>query len=350
MGGRSGRGLSPAERLVREGQAIGLPLGPGGRPVRKPGTNADRLRRAIAKYSEAIALDPRLADAYVLRASARSLSGDRRGARADASTAYALRPRDPADYLLISLPFPEKERRRILRTGIARARPGSFDYVHLGLSIGNTYWYEGRFDLEHRHALRSIRELETSGKTGLATGFHYEAGTALMAMGRYASAERHLRAAFRDHATTGMLARTSVVDCRIYRGDLEGALQVLDEVAPRLTRDLVTLTRAYVRALGPAPLRISRALEARLLVPDRPHHDGYMGAVILNRLGHADVARPRLRRFIERCEGNPREWGVTRRWEIAKAKALLAGRSGRGRRRGRGRGGRRGGGVRSRPR
>jgi len=49
-----------------------------------------------------------------------------------------------------------------------------------------------------------------------------------------------------------------------------------------------------------------------------------MSAVILLRLGRADVAKPRLRRFIGHCEGNPREWSVNMRWEIAKAKELLA--------------------------
>jgi tetratricopeptide (TPR) repeat protein len=168
------------------------------------------------------------------------------------------------------------------------------------------------------------------GKPRLLAGLHYQAGTALLAMGRFRDADRQLRAAFRDRATTGMLARTSVVESYLYRNDLDGALRVLDEVASQLDRPLVALTRAYIQALGPDPLKISRTLEAKLLAADRASRHDYMGAVILLRLGRADVAKPRLRRFIDHCEGNPREWGVTMRWEIAKAKELLA-RSGRAR-------------------
>jgi hypothetical protein len=44
----------------------------------------------------------------------------------------------------------------------------------------------------------------------------------------------------------------------------------------------------------------------------------------LLRFGRADVASRGFDGFIKHCEGNPREWGVTRRWEIATAKELLA--------------------------
>lgn len=238
--------------------------------------------------------------------------------------AYKLRPRDPMDYLLISFPFPYAEGRRILRTGIARARPGSFEHLHLGLCLGHSHWYEGRFDLQLRATLRLIREFTILGKSRLLSGLHYQAGTALMALGRFGAAERQFRHAFRDRDTTGRLARTSVVESRLYRGDLDGAESVLRETAPQLPPAWVTLTRVYIRALSPEPLRVSKSLEARLLVPEGASRHDYMGAVILLRLGRADVAKPRLRQFIRHCEGNPQEWGVTMRWEIAKAKELLA--------------------------
>ena len=289
-----------------------------------PKIDADCLRRAAAKYSEAIELDPKFVHAYIQRAGARHRLGDLRGSRADAMAAYKLRPRDPMDYLLISFSFPDAEQRRILRAGIARARPGSFEHLQLGLVTGHTHWYEGRFDLQLRTMLRLIRQFKSMGKARLLAGLHYQAGTALLAMGRFAAAERQLRAAFRDRATTGMLARTSVVESHLYRDDPGGALRALDEVAPRLAPALVTLTRTYIQALGPEPLKVPKALEAKLLGQDGAYRDDYMGAVILLRLGRANVAKPRLRRLIDRWEGNPLEWGVTMRWEIANAKKLLA--------------------------
>lgn len=211
-----------------------------------------------------------------------------------------------------------------MRTGIARARPGSFEHVHLGLNLGNTYWYEGRFDLQHRATLRLIRELTNLRKARQLPALHYQAGTALMAMGRFGAAERQLRLAFRDLGTHGLLARTSVLESRLYRDDLEGAQEVLEEIAPRLPPDWVPLTRAYIRALGPAPFEVSKALASKLRSSDGASRHDFMRAVILMRLGQNDIAKPRLRRFIDHCEGNPQEWGVTMRWEIAKAKALLA--------------------------
>jgi len=322
---RSRRTLSRAEQLIAEGEEIQYPKPPRRRSSSDSKENADRIRRAIAKYSEAIKLDPLLAEAYIRRAGARRRSGDRRGARADARMAYGLRPSDPMDYLLISFPFPWNEQRRILRAGIARARRGSTDHLFLGTHSAHTYWYEGRFDLQLRATLRLIRHFEAIGKSRSLAGLHYQAGIALIAMARYTDAERHLRAAFRNRSTTGMLARTSAIECRIYRDDLRGALEILEQVAPQLDQSLVTLTRAYIHALGPAAIKVPKVQRDRLLAPDRASRHDYMGAVVLLRLGLANVAAPRLRRFIKHCEGNPREWGVTMRWEIAKAKELLAG-------------------------
>jgi tetratricopeptide (TPR) repeat protein len=321
---RSRRRLSPAEQLVAEGALLQYPkVGRGRSSIPTMGSTA-RLQRAIEKYSAAIKLDRRLIDAYIRRASARRRIGDLRGARTDSMKAYNLRPSDPLDYLLISFAFPHAQRRRILRRGIASARPGGWHHHQLGINLARTYWYEGRFDLQLRVTRRLIHQFAALGKSRLLPPLHYEAGTALMAMNRFAAAERHLRAAFRDRGTTGMLARASVVESHLYRNDPEAALHVLDEVASRLDPLTVTLTRAYIQALAAEPTRVPAALRSKLLTQrDASRHD-YMAAVILLRLGRADVAKPRLRRFIKHCEGNPTEWGVTMRWEVAKAKELLA--------------------------
>src|SRR5215471_3074457 len=92
---RPRRRQSPAEQLTAEGEEIQYPKPRRRRPSGESEEKADRLRRAIAKYSEAINLNPRFAEAYIRRAGARRQSGDRRGARADAKMAYDLRPSDP---------------------------------------------------------------------------------------------------------------------------------------------------------------------------------------------------------------------------------------------------------------
>src|SRR5688500_8931374 len=96
---RSRRKPSPAESLVSQGQETEYPRRRRDRQAAGPETDLDRLRRAIAKYSKAIELDPHLVGAYIRRAAARRQSGDLQGARADALAAYKLRPSDPMDYL-----------------------------------------------------------------------------------------------------------------------------------------------------------------------------------------------------------------------------------------------------------
>jgi len=76
------------------------------------------------------------------------------------------------------------------------------------------------------------------------------------------------------------------------------------------------------QSLSPSPDAVRRVADSSM-----DGHNGFMNAVVLLRAGRADLARPRLRKFIDRCESNPSEWGVTRRWEIAKAKELLGQRT-----------------------
>jgi hypothetical protein len=66
---RSRRKPSPAERLVSQGQEIEYPRRRRDRHAARAKSDVGRLRRAIAKYSEAIELDPHLVEAYIQRAS-----------------------------------------------------------------------------------------------------------------------------------------------------------------------------------------------------------------------------------------------------------------------------------------
>jgi tetratricopeptide (TPR) repeat protein len=323
-GRRSRRTISPAQILVSEGRAIEYPGLNVRRSGERPKITDEQRRGAIAKYSEAIALDPGLVDAYISRSTSRRRLGDREGSRLDAEAAYRLRPDDPMDYLQVSFGFPRPMRRRILREGIARATPGSWQHRHLGSDSARTYWYEGRFDLMLAAIRKLIRLFESLGKARSIAQLHYEAATALMAMNCFGPAERHLRAAFSDSEGTGRLARSSVVQCRLYRGDLRGAIEVLDEVKQDLDPFEAKLTHTYLLAQRPGAVVVPKGLAQRLLNQRDDGSLGYMGAVVvLLGLGRPDVAAPRLRAFIEKCESNPSEWGVTLRWEIAKAKELL---------------------------
>jgi tetratricopeptide (TPR) repeat protein len=323
--GRRSRGtLSPAEILLSEGRAIEYPGLNVRRSGERPKITEQQRRRAIAKYTQALALEPGLVDAYISRSHSRRGLGDQAGARRDAQAAYRLRPDDPTDYLQICFGFPPSMQRRILREGIARATPGSWQHRHIGLYSAHTYWYERRFDLMLAATRRLIRLFESLGKGRSTAYLHHQAGTALMAMGRFGPAERQIRAAFNDSEGAGTLARIAVVQCRLYRGDPRGAIQALEEAKDALDPFEVELTRMYLLAQLPDAIVVPKALARRLLHQRDEGVLGYMGAVVLLLgLGRRDVAAPRLRAFVERCESNPSEWGVTLRWEIARAKQLL---------------------------
>ena len=311
-----------AERLVREGGALEFPSHPRG--TERPAISAAQRRRALAKYTRAIALDPKFVGAYLSRAHTRRRLNDLTGSRADAKAAYALRPSDPLDYTRIAFAFPRPTQRKIIRAGLSRAIPGSWEHLHLARHSTNTYWYEGRFDLQLRAVRRLIRRFSALGKSRLARHLHYDAGMALRALGRHAAAEKEFRVTASADGTNSEVARHALVESKIYQRDLPGALRELDRLAGKMDASDVAITRAYIHALmpespAPTPEAVRRAADPSSI----DMHNGFMNSVVLLRAGRADLARPRLRKFIDRCESNPSEWGVTRRWEIVKAKELL---------------------------
>jgi len=307
--------------LVRQGGALEFPSHPTG--TERPAISAAQRRRALAKYTQAIATDPKFVDAYLRRAHTRRRLNDLAGSRGDAKAAYALRPSDPMAYQSIAFAFPRSTQRRIIRAGLSRATPGSWEHLHLGWYMTNTYWYEGRFDLQVGSLRRLLRRFAELGKRRLANQLHCELGTALTALGRYATAEKEFRLAAAPGGTNSGLACHGVVESRIYQKDLRGALRELDRLAGKMDASDVAITRAYIHALMPQSPAPTPAAVRRATDPSIDGHNGFMNAVVLLRAGRVDLARPRLRKFINRCESNPSEWGVTRRWEIAKAKELL---------------------------
>jgi len=311
-----------AERLVREGGAIEF-RGFDKRTNFHLPISASQRRRALAKYTRAIALDPTFVHAYLIRANTRRRLNDVAGSRADAEAAYALRPSDPMAYLNIASAFSPSTQRKIIRAGLSRATPGGWEHLHLAWYSTNTYWYEGRFDLQVASLRRVLRRFGELGKSRLANRLHCDLGTALTALGRYAAAEKEFRLAATAGGTYSALACHGVVQSRIYQDDLRGALRELARLAGKMDASDVAITRAYIHALMPQSPAPTSDVVRRAAKPSTGLHNDFMNAVVLLRAGRADLARPRLRTFIDVSESNPSEWGVTRRWEIAKAKALL---------------------------
>src|SRR5438876_11452800 len=74
--------------------------------------------RRVARYSEAIALDPSLGDAYAERGSELYFLGRRAEATADMRKAFALGVIDQQLYAAMSMPFQGEDNRESLRAGM----------------------------------------------------------------------------------------------------------------------------------------------------------------------------------------------------------------------------------------
>jgi hypothetical protein len=84
------------------------------------------------------------------------------------------------------------------------------------------------------------------------------------------------------------------------------------------------LLAAALRALAGETPRCSARLLRTIERDESDTRMAFYGAIVLHALGRRDVALPRLRRLAERWARNRREWGITMRWEIARARELLA--------------------------
>ena len=313
---------TPAEQRVNEGFAIEYP--PSQRNAcTMPDVGVERRRQAMARYDEAIALDPHLAKAYLARGSAWRRLGDHKRARADLSTALKLGPTEPYDYLRISFGFEGKKQRGILRAGIRRCRPGSQTHFHLANYLANLHWYDQRYDLELR-ALRRLKRAHPNfsrGNPGAMLAL--DEGKALRALDRLAAAEQAYRRSLGFAHPLRDLAATAMIECRIYRGDLDGARQVLREVGHHLGKLRVAIMRAYLDAVGEQAIACPAWLRRKLRTLAETNEVGFFGAVVLWHLGDRDLVEPQLREKVRRWQANRLEWGVTFRWEIAYGRALL---------------------------
>ena len=313
-----------AREILNEARQLAYPRPPKGSCGIGP-RSPDVVRAALERCDEAVVLCPTLVDAYVERSSLRNEVGDDDGAKADALRALQPRPTDVRSYLRISFRFDWPERRQILQTAMRRLRGSPSDRAFLWLNVADTYWYEGRFEDQVRE-LRKLLRYRTRIRYFRRIDLDYSTlGAALQALGRYGEAEETYRDGLKSRH--GRRLAQDVVLARVRRNDFQGAEEALQRLRPKLPRDLAGLLRAAIRGLQGKSARSSpRTLDKA--TQQTPFGGvglfGFYAAVVLLRMGREAEARPLLRRYIADSEGNPREWGITNRWEIAKAKELLA--------------------------
>ena len=324
MGNADSKAVRAARALLQQARELVHPVSVQGSCGIGPRT-PHALRTALSKLDEAVAVCPNLPEVYVERSIVRADVGDKDRAREDAQRAFELRPADAHSYIFISFCFPWPERRRILRTAMRRLRGSPSDRVSLWRNLVYSYWYEGRFEEQVREAKGLLGYRKRVRYFQRVDLDHSILGSALEALGQYEEAEQSYRKGLRSRY--GANLASNVVLARVRRNDFQGAEAALKTLRIKMPRDLASLLQASILGLrgeraSCSPKTLAKATEENVFGGVGLY--AFYAAVVLLRMGQGANARELLRRYVAHIESNPREWGITNRWEVAKAKELLA--------------------------
>jgi len=291
----------------------------------------------VARYSEAIELDPSFGDAYAERGTELYFLGRRAEAKADIRKAFALGVSDPELYAMMAMPFAGEEKREILRAGMklidrASEETGWF-YDDLYSMLIQSYWYDGNFR-EHARLLEEwvpqLQPTEHMYRTALGS-----LGMAYSALGKHAEAEAAYRAAL---AATPAAEKQHVADMVVrtvmHRDRYGEALLILEELADRLPADTHAIFTAALTVLRDPGSGLARDASAAALTAaedwgrrpgplgDSTSYYSFLLGLVYRGVGKNREAAEILTRFADEAAANKREWGITMRWEIAKAREL----------------------------
>jgi tetratricopeptide (TPR) repeat protein len=303
---------------------------------RLPANEESELRKwEIVRYSEAIELDPSLAEAYVRRGAALYSERRRAEAQADMRKAFALRPNDPVLYHTMASPFEEDEKREILQAGMSLADPSSFEYEHLRDYFILTYWYDGNFT-EHVRLLEEwLPELDQAEPM-----YRHELRSLAQSYSALAHHER-AEATYRRALAVSVEAERAqiaemVVRTRMHRGQYAEAREVLAEFRTDLPPEKLSIfdaallvlldpTSAETRTACNTALPVAEPLgKAPGPVGNTTSYYSFLLGVIYKGAGRQEAASELLGRFAAEAAANKREWAITLRWEIAAAREAAA--------------------------
>ena len=291
----------------------------------------------VARYSEAIELDPSFGDAYAERGSELYFLGRRAEAKADMRKAFDLGVSDPELYAMMAMPFAGEEQREILRAGLklidrASEETGWF-YNHLYSMFVRSYWYEGNIAENARLLEEWVPQLErTEHMYRMAL---QDLGMAYSALGKHAEAETaYRRALAATPAAEQQHVGDMVVRTLMHRDQYGEALLVLEELANSLPADTHAVFTAALTVLQDPRSALARDESAAALpaaedwgrrpgpLGDSTSYYSFLLGLVYRGVGKNREAAEILTRFADEAAGNKREWGITLRWEIAKAREL----------------------------
>lgn len=289
---------------------------------------------AIERYTEAIRVAPDFPEAHLARGMAFFLEGRREDAQKDMRNAFALGPREPRMYLGMSFPFEDEEQRRMLQGGLARTENASADHHLLQGLVIRSYWQEGNFQEFVRLKEHQLGQLDPESPSrpdqlgDVARGYS--------ALGEHARAEEAYRGALSEaRGRARESAAEGVLRTYLHRERYAEGRQVVRELAMALPdKQRVVWEAVFQVLIDPESAQTRLTAEAAvaaaetLQLPaghgkDHTNYNAFLLGVIYKGAGRLSSARQLLTTFASRSEANPRDQGVTMRWEIATARALL---------------------------
>ena len=307
-----------ALKLVREGQALEARAftGPDGSfvvPAYGEARDTRHYHQAIEKYNAALKLCPDLPEAYAARSSTHYFLRQMSESRQDAITALRLGIR--GDHYLMNLPnaFHGAEQRQVIKQCMKIAGAKSFSYQQLWFDRAQSYWYEGNF-AGFVKELESLQDWERRQKLPhkMAESF---LGNGYEALGKTAQAEK----VYRKIGDGDALVRLYVHQSR-----WKEARAALKDYASQFKADEHLLWEAGISELEGSLQRVKpEQLAAAHRLGDGGNYYAFFLGLLQLRNAEVKAGRRTLQAFCEMCDSNPREWGVTLRWECAYARALL---------------------------
>lgn len=293
----------------------------------------------VQRYTEAIVLDPAFGDAYAERGSELYSLGRRADARADIRKAFALGVSDPELYAMMAMPFEGEEQREILRRGLGLIDQSSEEtgwfYDHLYSMLIRSYWYDGNLAQNARLLEEWVPQLKQTGH--MYRMAMQDLGMAYSALDKHVEAEAAYRSALAASPPAERLhVGDMIVRTQMHRNSYAAALRVLEEVADAIPPGTPAIFRAALTVLGnPGSDEARTASMAALVVAEeqgtRPGPTGnstsyysFLLGLVYRGVGRSREAAEILTRFADEAAANKREWGITLRWEIAKARELAS--------------------------
>jgi len=206
-------------------------------------------------------------------------------------------------------------------------------YDHRYSMVIRTYWYEGNLGANARLLEEWVPQLErTAHMYRMAL---QDLGMAYSALGKHAEAEAaYRRALAATPPTEQQHVADMVVRTLMHRNQYAGALHAVDELAGSFPADTPAIFAAALTVLEDPVCARARNMSAAALAAaedwgrrpgplgDSTSYYSFLLGLVYRGVGKNREAAEILTRFADEAAANKREWGITMRWEIAKAREL----------------------------